>query len=198
MSVLATSSDRTAGRAAVGVPVVVALAFASVAALPASSTVLVTVEEALAAAFPDAELVRESLFLDDDQLERAEELAGRRPHSGLVTRYRAIADGQLVGWAYLDTHRVRTLPETLMIVISPDAVVVRVEVVAFREPLEYIPPDGWYEQFDDRVLDDELELKRAIRPVTGATLTARATTDAVRRVLAIHRAVTGTGPEGVE
>ncbi|MDH3816392.1 MAG: hypothetical protein OEV48_17995 [Acidobacteriota bacterium] len=35
-------------------------------------------------------------------------------------------------------------------------------------------------------MDDELALKRDIRPVTGATLTARATTEAVRRVLAIH------------
>ncbi len=76
-----------------------------------------------------------------------------------------------------------------MVVVAPDATVVRVEVVAFREPLEYIPPDGWYDQFDGRGLDEELELKRAIRPVTGATLTARATSDAVRRILAIHRVV---------
>ena len=40
--------------------------------------------------------------------------------------------------------------------------------------------------FDPARLDEELELKRAIRPVTGATLTARATSDAVRRILAIH------------
>ena len=50
-------------------------------------------------------------------------------------------------------------------------------------------------QYDGEKLDDDLSLKRDIRPVTGATLTARATTEAVRRVLAIHRVVTvGSAP----
>jgi Na+-translocating ferredoxin:NAD+ oxidoreductase RnfG subunit len=103
-----------------------------------------------------------------------------------------MTDGQPVGYAYLDTHRVRTLPETLMVVLEPDGGVRRVEVVVFREPIEYIPRDSWYGQFEGERLSDELALKRDIRPVTGATLTARATTEAVRRVLAIH-AVMGTG-----
>jgi Na+-translocating ferredoxin:NAD+ oxidoreductase RnfG subunit len=61
--------------------------------------------------------------------------------------------------------------------------------VTFREPLEYMPRKGWYEQYEGQELDDDLALKRNIRPVTGATLTARATTDAVRRVLALHAVV---------
>jgi len=160
------------------------------------SSVLITVEEALESAFPGASTVRETLFLTGDQLDRVESLAGEKPSSALVTRYRAQREGRVVGWAYLDTHRVRTLPETLMVVVAADATIVRVEVVAFREPLEYIPPEGWYDQFDGRELDDELELKRAIRPVAGATLTARATTDAVRRMLAIHRVVDASVAEG--
>jgi len=186
MSVSATSSDGLAGRPAGARLRVAILATVLGAAVTASSTVLITVEEALVAAFPEAETVRETVFLTDGEIERAGELAGARPEGALVTRYRAHRDGRLVGWAYLDTHRVRTLPETLMVVVDPDGSVARVEVVAFREPLEYVPPEGWYEQFDGRDLDGELELKRAIRPVTGATLTARATNDAVRRVLAIH------------
>jgi Na+-translocating ferredoxin:NAD+ oxidoreductase RnfG subunit len=74
-----------------------------------------------------------------------------------------------------------------MVVIDPSGAVRRVEVVSFREPLDYVPREGWYRQFDGEELDDDLQLKRDIRPVTGATLTARATTDAVRRVLAIHQ-----------
>ena len=74
-----------------------------------------------------------------------------------------------------------------MIAIAADGTLKRVEVVAFREPLDYLPPDRWYQQFEDRSLDDELELKRGIRAITGATLTARATTDAIRRAMAIHQ-----------
>ena len=64
-------------------------------------------------------------------------------------------------------------------------------MVSFREPLDYLPREGWYRQFDGEQLDDDLQLKRDIRPVTGATLTARATTEAVRRVLAIHQVAEG-------
>ena len=92
-----------------------------------------------------------------------------------------------MGTAYFETHLVRTLPETVMVVVAADGTVGRVEVLSFAEPPDYLPREAWYRQFDDRPLDAELELRHAIRPVTGATLTARVTTDAVRRVLAIHR-----------
>jgi hypothetical protein len=71
-----------------------------------------------------------------------------------------------------------------MVVVRPDGTVGRVETISFDEPPDYLPRGAWYRQFDGRALDPELELRRAIRPVTGATLTARATTDAVRSVLA--------------
>jgi Na+-translocating ferredoxin:NAD+ oxidoreductase RnfG subunit len=156
----------------------------------AGSTVLITVEEALELAFPDAMTERQTLFLSDEQRTKIEEESGTEVASALATRYEARSeDGVVRGWAYLDTHRVRTLPETLMIVLDADGSVRRVEVVTFREPIEYMPREGWYEQYQGKVLDADLALKRAIRPVTGATLTARATTEAVRRILALHRVV---------
>ena len=65
----------------------------------------------------------------------------------------------------------------------------RLEVISFREPEEYMPRGNWYGQFQGRQLDRDLEVKRGIHPVTGATLTVRATTDAVRRVLALHQVI---------
>jgi hypothetical protein len=157
----------------------------------AFSTVLITVEEALALAFPDASCDRETLFLSDDQRAAVHERSGVEMVSGLATRFvaRTESDG-VVGYAYLDTHRVRTLPETVIVVLDAGGKVRRVEVVIFREPLEYLPRAGWYDQYRGLELDSDLALKRGIRPVTGATLTAVATTDAVRRVLAVHQMVT--------
>lgn len=159
----------------------------------AAATVLITVEEALELAFPGATTERETLFLSDEEREAAAKRSGVEVSSRLATRYVARgADGSVLGWAYLDTHRVRTLPETLMIVLDADGTVRRVEVVTFREPLEYMPREEWYEQYNGQVLDDDLALKRDIRHVTGATLTARVTTEAVRRVLALHQ-IAGRG-----
>lgn len=146
-------------------------------------------DEALKLAFPGCEVVRRTAYLTPEQLRRARELARTEVPSALVNSYAATRAGQLAGTAYFDTHRVRTLPETLMIVIDPQGKVARIEIVSFREPEEYLPRGVWYEQFRGKALGPDLQLKRDIRPVTGATLTARATTDAVRRVLAIHKVV---------
>lgn len=153
----------------------------------AEARVLLTQEEALASAFPGCTVERTTVYLTTAESARAAALAEDEPPGGVVFVYRATCGGAFAGTAYFDHHRVRTLAETVMVVVTPDAKVSRVEVLAFDEPIEYMPREAWYDQFEGRALDDELRLKAAIRPVTGATLTARATTAAARRVLALHR-----------
>lgn len=166
-------------------------ALAAVSAAPVSAKVFLTVEEAVRLAFPGCEVARRTAYLTAAQLRQARELAGIEVPTALVTYYQARRSGQAAGTAYFDTHRVRTLPETLMVVVDPQGKVSRVEIISFREPEDYLPRGIWYEQFRGRGLDRDLQLKRGIRPVTGATLTARATADAVRRVLALHRVIGG-------
>lgn len=159
---------------------------------PAAAKVFLGVEEALKLAFPGCRVERRTAYLTAEQLKRARELAAVEVPGALVSYYVATRpDGKPAGTAYLDTHRVRTLPETLMVVVDPADRVARVEVLSFREPVEYLPRGPWYGQFAGRELGPELDLRRGIRPVTGATLTARATTAAVRRVLALHRVISG-------
>jgi FMN-binding domain len=158
------------------------------AAAAAGAKVFLTPEEALKIAFPGATITRRTAFLTKAQQEAARKLSGDEElPSALATFYTGIKDGQLVGTAYLDTHVVRTMPETILVVVDPAGAIARIEVLSFSEPEEYLPKARWYEQFQGKPLDDELSLKRAVRPVTGATLTARATTDAARRVLALHK-----------
>jgi len=170
---------------------VLGLAAVSTAA-SAQAGVLLSLDEALALVFPAAEVRRQPVFLSEAQREEVRRLAGSPLPSGLVVRYEAFRNGELQGTAYTDTHRVRTLSATLLVVLHPAGSVMRVEVLSFDEPLEYLPRREWYGQLAGRRLDGELALKRGVRPVAGATLTAAATVDAVRRVLALH-AVLGAG-----
>lgn len=191
MSCWATSSRRAkrlGGRCA-ALPVLLALLFLG-AANPAAAKVFLSVDEALELAFPGCQVARRTTYLTPEQLARARAAAGVEVPSALVTSYAASCPaGKPGGTAYFDTHRVRTLPETVMIVVDPAGAVRRLEVLSFSEPEEYLPRGPWYGQFLGRRLDGDLQLKRAIRPVTGATLTARATTTAVRRVLALHQVI---------
>ena len=148
---------------------------------------IISRDEALKLAFPDAEIRQSMIFLTTDEQAEASKLSGLQIESGLVARYDALKDQKSIGRAYLDTHIVRTKKESLLIVLNNDGKILRIEIVAFQEPPEYLPSEKWYEQFEGKALDEELRLKKEIHPVTGATLTAQASTDASRRVLAIDQ-----------
>lgn len=120
----------------------------------------------------------------------------------MVIRYESDCEGTPQGsgpLAYVDSHRVRTQQESLLIVLNGDKTVKKIEILSFKEPTEYIPKSKWYGQFQSQKLSDELQIKKNISPVTGASLTARATTQAVRRVLGIDQVISkepGTNGKG--
>lgn len=158
-----------------------------------------TQEEALRMAFPEADTVeRRTAYLEEDEMARVAELAGdgRDSRRSVVTYYVGRSDTVDHGVAYFDAHRVRTKREVLMVVVVPDGEVERVEVLRFDEPREYLPPDGWLAQFEGRELDRSLSTRGEIVNITGATLTSRAVTGAVRRALALHRVIRPLEREG--
>lgn len=142
-------------------------------------------------AFPGAQIQRQEHFLSETQAQSAKALAGAELPGLWWVAYEARRESRLVGVAFFDTHRVRTLNETAMIVVNADGTLRRVEVVAFREPQEYLPKEAWIRQLDGKRLDENLSLKRAIRPLSGATLTANVLVDASRRGLALYQVIYG-------
>ena len=169
----------------------VCLLFTLLFSAPASGIVLLSVDEALKLTFPDCIVKRLTVYLTKDQMARVQELAGQEVQSALVNPYVATREGKTVGIAYFDTHLVRTQQEVILVAIDPDDRILRVETLAFNEPRSYLPRSAWFQQFRGHGLDDDLRMKRSIRNVTGATITARVVTDAVRRALAIHLVLKG-------
>ena len=150
-------------------------------------------EEALAAVYGGADIRAEQLFLTPAQVTQVATRAGTDPASALVARYLATRNGEIIGRAYVDTHTIRTKRESLLISLDAQGRVMRIDVTAFLEPQEFRAPEPWLEQYRGHALDDALTINRAIRPIAGATLTARAANNAVRRVLAIDEILRSTG-----
>jgi Na+-translocating ferredoxin:NAD+ oxidoreductase subunit G len=149
-----------------------------------------TQPQALASAFPSgARVVRQTHFLTAAQLAAARKESGLPFGDQMIVRYVGTQGDRVVGYAYFDTHRVRTLAETVMVVVRPDGHVDRVDILSFDEPSEYQPKSRWLEQLRGRKLDDDLSMKRSIRPISGASLSGRAIVNASRKVLALHRAI---------
>ncbi len=150
-------------------------------------------QEAAALAFPGASLQKRDHALTEAQAREAQALAGTPVRPSAVA-FEATRGGVRVGVAFLDTHRVRTLDETVLVAVGADGRILRVELVAFREPPDYQAREPWLRQFQGRRLDGDLALKRGIRPLSGATLTAGALTDAARRGLALAQVLYGIHP----
>lgn len=161
-------------------------------AAPAAAQQATTQEEALAAAFPaPAVIERRTAYLSSEQLQAVQRAAGvsQNVSQSVVSYYLASRNGQPIGVAYFDSHRVRTLSEVVMVLVTPEDRLRRIEVLKFMEPPEYRAPEPWLEQFTGKTLTPALHVKRDIVNMTGATLTSRAITDAVRRVLALHAVI---------
>ena len=155
---------------------------------PAETVVLYARNEALKLIFPEADSIEpKAIFLTAAQAARIAELARSPLESQLLTVHVGRKGHQTLGYAFLDIHVVRTQPEALFVVLTPQGEVDSVLVVAFHEPLEYMPSDRWQAQFAGKSLTPDLQVKRAIAPISGATLSAHAMTDAVRRALAVFQ-----------
>ena len=179
----------------------VGIALAAIAG-PGRAAELLGVGEALTRAFPaPAVTSRQTLYLDERQAEEIARAAGSELPTRVITCYEARsgadAGALVIGWACLDTHVVRTLPETLMVVVDTDLEIRHVDVLAFKEPRDYLLPRRWLDQLRGQRLDEELALKRGLHVMSGATISARSATRAARRVLALVEqllAPPGKGP----
>ena len=110
---------------------------------------------------------------------------GRLPGgvASVIVRHRIGCSDRFV---YFDSHRVRSQAETLAVVVDARGRVDQVRVLSFDEPEEYLPKPKWFSTFGEKRLSPGLALQSEIPMITGATLSARAATDSVRRILSVH------------
>jgi len=155
-------------------------------ARPARATVFLAKDEALALAFPGNDRIEDRTFILTDAQKADVEHRARAPlDSQLVTIYVGWKGGEVQGYAVIDTHVVRTLPETILVVLDPKGTLRRVHILAINEPPEYMPTERWLDTLGGRALDDDLKVGAGIQGITGATLSAQAMTAGLRRSLAL-------------
>lgn len=180
----------SSSRAAAGLLCVAVLALADAAA----GKVFYSREEAISLAFPDAERIETRTWvLDEGQVRRIQSIAKGELESRIVKIYTGMRGEDVLGYAFIDVHNVRTLPEAFLVVLTPEGEVRSLRVLAFHEPLEYLPAGRWYDQFEHKSLREPLQLGGDIHGIVGATLSARATTRGVRRALAFYEVLLENG-----
>jgi hypothetical protein len=159
----------------------------------ARAGVILTERAALEKAFPGQTPERRTLYLTEQQTAAVQKAARSKLPSPVVTVWEARKGGAVTGRAYLDTHVVRTMPETVMAVAEPDGRLRMALVLQFNEPSDYLPRERWLSLMAGKGLDEDLWPGRGVHLVTGSTLTVQALTEAVRRCLAIDALVVRGG-----
>jgi hypothetical protein len=145
-------------------------------------------------AFPDADRIEsDTHVLNESQVARIEKMSRCQLDTKLVKLYTGIRGDEVLGYAIIDIHNVRTMPEAFMVVLTPEGSVRSIRVLAFYEPLEYQPTRRWYGQFERKSLKEPLRVGGDIHGIVGATLSARATTRGVRRALAYFEILVQNG-----
>lgn len=145
-------------------------------------------QEAVQLAFPDADKVQSrAIVLTAEQQNQIARLAAVPIESKLVTVYTASKGTNIVGYGFIETRIVRTLPGSFLIALSSTGEVKTVMAVAFHEPEEYLPTERWFKQFEQKPLSPELQVYKGIQGIAGATLSSQSVTNAVRKALAVHQ-----------
>ena len=144
-------------------------------------------DEALKLAFGDqATLETLSLFPTEEQAGQIEQLAKVKLESKLFTFYVGKQQGVIQGYAAIESHTVRTQPETLLIVLDANGNLRNIHTLAFHEPPEYQPSERWFSQLVGHAIE-QLSFDRDVQAVAGATLSTRAALNSTRKVLALFQ-----------
>ncbi len=156
-------------------------------AADSQSQVFKTKERALKETFAECDtVVRNVLFLKDTEIETIQKRAKAKVESKMVTYYTGLTKNKPSAYAFIISDVIRTKPGTFFVHLNANGVVQHVEMLAFYEPMDYLPIGKWFGLFKDKILNNQLWPRREIHAVTGATLTVRAVTKGVRKVIAIY------------
>ncbi len=143
--------------------------------------VYLTKTEALGMHLGD-QYARKTVFLTSSQRASIEERAKAKVESQIITYYESAQ-----GVAFIETKQIRTMTATFMVVLNSKGIVRAVEMLAFYEPEDYLPSKKWMATFNGKTLSDDLWLKRGVYNISGATLSAYAVTESIRKIIAQYQ-----------
>ena len=118
-------------------------------------------------------------------------VGGERPVFDAVVRvFRCIARGKTVGYGFLDEVKGKTRLITYLVGVEPDGRVNDVDVLVYRESYGgEIGYETFRKQFRGKSSPDRLTPGKDIKNISGATISVRAITGGVKRILATFNVI---------
>lgn len=146
--------------------------------------------KAMQAAYGEnVEITKKNILLKKIQATKISQDAKVKLYSKIIRVFTAKKDGTLLGHGILISRIMRTKTVVALYIIDSNEVLKSSEVIAFNEPIEYMPSQAWIDQFSNVSTQKRLYVKKEIPTITGATLTARALVDGSRVAFAFYKEI---------
>ena len=152
-----------------------------------SIDVYLTEENALKILFPKAQKIQaEELRLTPDQKLRIQDRIGWKFPEESFRAFKAETDGKVDGYAVIQETIGKHRPITYIVGITPQGKVFDVEIMVYRESKgSEVRRKRFNAQYEGKTAQDPISINKDIINITGATMSVRSVSAAVKRALVL-------------
>lgn len=134
----------------------------------------------------DIDIEKRNILLTSKQAHDVQKLAKTKLSTKIYQVYKASKEKKVLAYGILVSQKVRSKNCVVMYHITKNGHLRSIEIIAFNEPIEYLPNKRWLKLFHNRSVSKPLYLTKQIPTITGATLSAHSITNAARIAFAIY------------
>lgn len=158
--------------------------------LSLSAKILISPIDAMNSAYGEGtDISKKNILLSRIQAAKIEQDAQVKIDTKIFRFYKAEKEGKVLGYGILVNRKVRSKNAVALYFISIQGILKSIEIIAFNEPIEYMPSSKWNSQFEGISITKMLRLSKEIPTITGATLSARSITGGSRVAFAFYNEV---------
>lgn len=159
-------------------------------ALPLSAKMLISPIDAMNQSYgAKSKISEDNILLTNIQAKKIQEESNVKLETNIFKVFKAEQNGKIIGYGVLINKKIRSKNGVVLYLISTDSVLKGMEIIAFNEPMEYIPSKKWISQFENVKTQTQLNLSKDIPTITGATLSAKSFVDGSKIAFAIYNEV---------
>lgn len=147
---------------------------------------LISPIEAMKESFGENSIIsKKNILLSSVKFKEVQKNAKLKLDTKIYRIFTVKKDEMVLGYGILINRKVRSKNAVVLYIIENEKLT-SMEIIAFNEPLEYIPSKTWQEQFNNKSTSNYLQLNRDIPTISGATLSARSITDGSRLAFSLY------------
>ncbi|HIQ47718.1 MAG TPA: FMN-binding protein [Sulfurovum sp.] len=133
----------------------------------------------------NTQVTKKQLKLNTKQVKLLQKKAQAKLDSNVIRLYTAKNGSKTEGYGVLLLQTIRTKKAAVLYIMDTKAKIKSIEIVAFKEPIEYKPKQNWQNSFKGKTKEKNLYAGKGIPTISGATMSARAISDAARIAIAL-------------